>query len=273
MMDCAVQTVIAPATGDLPPEEVLFGRSAAMQELKERLSRFCSASVPILLQGEVGVGKEVLSRFIYQRWFALHGHYAQMSCSSINEDWAAFALCAVMKCSASCSVPPGAGQMRPATLFLHEVNDLPAKLQRLLAVLMGERKENHRDDGDAGPVCIISSSTRNLRREMKNGRFRRDLLQQLAIGVLDVPPIRHRMQDLPTICEYLRHRCCVQAGAVDRPFPHDLMEKMLLYPWPGNLNELETFIRRFVTLGPAYCRLVHDREREAAAAAGQKWLM
>jgi DNA-binding NtrC family response regulator len=157
-------------------------------------------------------------------------------------------------------------------LFLDEVNELPGKLQRLLAILLGERKHNLGQDWLGGPVCVVSSSTCNLRREMKAGHFRRDLLQQLAIGVLDVPPIRDRVQDLPDICEYMRRRCCVQASVADRPFPHDLMERMLLYPWPGNLNELETFIRRFVALGPEYCGSILSRETDAAAF-NRKWMM
>jgi DNA-binding NtrC family response regulator len=253
---------------DLVPEPILFGRSNTMQELKHKLSRFCSASVPVLLQGEVGVGKDELARFIHQRWFASRGHYARLSCASVNMGWAAFALNATLKGS----TPPGRNSgtpVRPVTLFLDEVNELPSKLQRLLSILLIEQKEAH--DAGHGPVCIVSSSTRDLRREVKEGRFRRDLFQQLAIGVLQVPPLRDRVQDLPEICEYLRCRCSLQAGADDKPFPPDLLERMLLHRWPGNLNELEAFIRRFVALGPENSGFLQSLDTNVGETG--KWVM
>lgn len=258
---------------DSPPECLLFGRSPVMLELKRKLECFSAASVPILLQGEVGVGKGALARFVHQRWFAARGHCAHLSCASVDTNWAAFAFCAVLKSSelstAADSFEPSA---RPATLFLDEVDELPAKLQRLLAVLMTEQKEAGDRYSQYLPVCIISSSTRDLRSEMKKGRFRRDLLQQLSIGVIDVPPLRERVQDLPEISEYLRQRCCERAGVSDRRFPPDLMERMLLHRWPGNFNELETFIRRFVALGPGHCGLA-EKVSLISDGRAQKWMM
>ena len=259
------------AAGELPPEDVLFGRSSDMQDLKEKLSRFCSAGVPILLQGEVGVGKSTLSAFIHRHWFSPHGPYARLSCASTDEHWAAFALCAVLKRS-MLNATRSATDTHPTTLFLREVDELPSNLQRLLAMLMTERKENNGQDVESSRVCVVSSSTRDLRREMKDGHFRRDLFQQLAIGALRVPPLRERAQDLPAIFEYLRHYNCVEAGVDDRPFPPDLMERMLLYRWPGNLNELQSFIRRFVTLGPEHCTLYQKLGTQVESAVG-KWRM
>jgi len=137
---------------------------------------------------------------------------------------------------------------------------------------MTERRENDGRNLDESPVCIVSSSTRDLRLKMKDGNFRRDLFQQLAIGVLRVPPLRERMQDLPEICEYLRHRYCHQTGVDDKPFPPELLQQMLMYSWPGNLNELHSFIRRFVPLGPAHCSFFPSLGSEVECAAS-KWMM
>src|SRR5262245_49145853 len=183
-MYSTVQSVPQSSSDELLPENVLFGRSPGMQDLKEKLSRFCHAGMPILLQGEAGVGKETLSGFIHRRWFSLYGPYARLSCASTDEHWAAFALCAVLKGPVLQAAQASSPGTHPATLFLHEVDGLPDNLQRLLAILMTERKENDGHDGDESPVCIVSSSTRDLRREMKGGHFRRDLFHQLAIGVL-----------------------------------------------------------------------------------------
>lgn len=270
-MQVTTAKVTQSGNGELPPEHVLFGRTSDMQDLREKLSRFCSAGVPILLQGEPGVGKSTLSAFIHRHWFSLHGPYARLSCASTDEHWAAFALCAVLKRSMLHSTRSSV-DAHPGTLFLREVDELPDNLQRLLAILMTERKEINGQDLEDSPMCVVSSSTRDLRREMKEGHFRRDLFQQLAIGVLRVPPLRERVQDLPAICEYLRRHSCVQAGVEDRPFPPELMERMLLYRWPGNLNELQSFIRRFVTLGPDHCTLYQTVETQVETAVC-KWMM
>lgn len=255
--------------GEVPPEHVLFGCSAVMQKLRENLSRFCNASVPIVLQGEVGVGKSTLARFVHQRWFATRGQYARLTCSSVDKGWAALAFCAVLKGSQVPAIP-SSDVARPVTLFLDEVNELPGKLQQLLAALMIENSEQH--DGCCGPVCIIGSSTSDLRREMKEGHFRRDLLQQLAVGILDVPPLRERKEDLPEICEYMRRRCCERTNVADRPFQPDQMERMMAYDWPGNLNELESYIGRFVALGPEHCKLA-KHSAAVADRGGENWLM
>ena len=85
------------APANLPPDSVLFGNSAVMQELKRRLSRICLTSVPVLLQGEVGVGKGVLSRFIHQNLAAAPGNYLRFNCASLSGGWGLFALSAAMQ--------------------------------------------------------------------------------------------------------------------------------------------------------------------------------
>lgn len=260
-----------PIVEELPPENVLFGASAAMQQLRCKLSRVCTASVPILLQGEIGVGKGSLSRFIHQRWFAGQGHYARLSCASVDKLWGPFAFCAVLNCSVPLNGCSGHFE-RLATLFLDEINELPVKLQQLLANLLVEHSEDRNRHSDRGPMCIVSSSTRDLRREIKEGHFRRDLLQQLAVVTIDVPPLRDRTEDLPQICEYLRRRCCRASGVPDRPFPPDLFERMLHHRWPGNFSELESFISRFVALGPKHCAALEDRKPDVSGDPGM-WLM
>jgi DNA-binding NtrC family response regulator len=159
-----------------------------------------------------------------------------------------------------------------ATLFLDEIDELPMKLQRLLANLLVEYRDDHNRQSDRGPICIVSSSTRDLRRETKEGHFRRDLLQQLAVVTIEVPPLRNRMEDLPGICEYLRYRCCRASGMPDRPFPADLWDRMLHHPWPGNFSELESFISRFVALGPKHCDALGNLKPDVSGDPGI-WLM
>ena len=241
-----------PLIDELPPEKVLFGRSPAMQEFRRNLSQACLARLPVLMLGEVGVGKKTLSRFLHRHWFAPWGRYVKVTCASADWFWSPFTLQAVMKCSVPAKTRPEAADERVATLFLDGVDELPVRLQRLLASLLTEHGGDYNFHPRRGPICIVSSSTRNLRDETDEGRFRRDLFERLAVSTLFVPPLRDRMQDMPEICEYLRRQCRT-SGLPDRKFPAHLLDSMLLYAWPGNLSELTTFVGHFVTLGPEHC--------------------
>jgi DNA-binding NtrC family response regulator len=136
-----------------------------------------------------------------------------------------------------------------ATLFLDQIGDLPFKLQRRLSHLLDDHDAGKRKDQQQEPVRIICASARNLRREVREGRFRRDLFDHLAVVTIEVPALRERPEDLPEVCEYLRQRYRARFGVGDRVFPPDLLARMLNYTWPGNFCELENFVRRFVTPG------------------------
>ncbi len=99
-------------------------------------------------------------------------------------------------------------------------------------------------------LALIGATARNLRQEVNENRFRRDLFYQLAVVTLDVPPLRKRPDDLLIIANYLRQRYSGSFRLPDRPFPDKLIERMHHHGWPGNIRELENFVCRYVVLGP-----------------------
>jgi DNA-binding NtrC family response regulator len=239
---------------ELPPECLLFGRSPAMQELKVRLFRVCTASVPLLLQGEIGVGKATLSRFIHAHFAADKGQYLRVNCAAVADGWAPLAFSVALKGRAA-GERHGENHVSSAvtTLVFDRVCALPALAQRGLAQLLVEREEQSPSGRDSLPIRIIAATTRDLRRQVKQGHFRRDLFDLLAVVTVQVPPLRQRMQDLPELCEYLRLRLCARLGVAGTMFPASMMDRILQYHWPGNICELENFIGRFVSLGPENC--------------------
>ena len=255
------------ATEELPPESVLFGRSPGMQEVKTKLFRACTTSVPLLLQGEAGVGKALLSRFVHERLYADKGRYLCVNCAALTDVWAPVAFSLALKNGAAgdgcrperCSV---------ATLFLDRVCELSARSQRMLAQLMADQEELAASGKRGGPLQIIAATNHELRQEVKKGRFRRDLFDFLAVVTIRMPPLRRRREDLAEMSEYLRLRWCAKLGAVGEDFPPDVMRRMLLYRWPGNICELESFIGRFVSLGAANCGPVEASAGDPSNRAG-----
>ena len=224
-----------------------------MQELKRKLLRVSRTSVRVLLQGEVGVGKSVLSRFIHSHSAGAVGQYRSINCAALGGS-----------SPSAGSSPPFQGLLGAlhthddssptpliGTLFLDQVSELAPRLQQQLARSLAELDEcatvEHHDDCEK--MRIVSSTTGDLRRDVKRGRFRRDLFHRLVVVTIDVPPLRNHIVDLPPIADYLRLRQSAQLDVTDFPFSHDLLARMLTYRWPGNLRELENFVCRYVVLG------------------------
>jgi DNA-binding NtrC family response regulator len=240
--------------GDLPPDPVLFGCSEVMQQLRRKLTRICPTDVSVLLQGEVGVGKSLFARFIHSHSTGIVGPFVSVNCAALSgtavsndrsatpEDDAGGIFARDQEDIASSSM---------GTLFLDQIDELPRHIQqRLLSPLADyEGSEGAQQESNDGKLRIISASTRDLRKEVKLGRFRAELFYRLAEVTINVPPLRNRTEDLPILSEYLRLRCCNQLGIAGAPFPSDLLDRMLVYPWPGNIRELENFVRRYVLLG------------------------
>jgi len=234
----------------LPPDSVLFGSSPAMQRLKRTVLRVCAAPVPILLEGEIGVGKRVLARFLHQNLEA-RGDYIAVNCATLSQDWGLRVVCAALNHGSTPVVPGNAAEAAAGmpTLFLDQVCDLPARLQGQVANLLADHADRRTNHQAHRVSRIISASTRSLRREVRKGRFRRDVFDRLGVVTITLPPLRSRIEDIPTIAAYLRTHYTAQLGVEDRQFPPDLLARMRTYGWPGNIRELESFVCQFVLEG------------------------
>jgi DNA-binding NtrC family response regulator len=225
-----------------------------MQQLRRKLTRICPTDVSVLLQGEVGVGKRTLSRFIHSRSPAAKSPYVNVNCSAISG-----------RPAGDQSFVPSNGGVEVAlahehlgrslssagTLFLDQVSELTPQLQQQLSHSLAEYDEStDPEQQQVGErVRIISASTRSLRDQLNLGGFRRDLYHRLVVVTIDVPPLRNRIEDLPGISDYLRSRFSAQFGVADTPFPREQLARMSAYSWPGNIRELETYVCRYVVLG------------------------
>ena len=261
---------------DLPPDSVLFGRSDVMQNLKRKLSRVCQTSIPVSLQGEMCTGKRVLCRFIHQHSAISAGRrMLPLNCSALS-DWSGQILFNAALKSSTVIADTSAGGPRDAsisTLFLNRVCDLPSNLQLKLSHLLADYDWNTKREESPAAVRILCTSTQDLRKEVRRGRFRRDLFDRVAVVTIEVPPLRKRLADLPEIIEYLGLRYAWQGDAAAY-FPPDLLERMMAYSWPGNLCELESFVRRHIALkGDCSTPLHHAPETPRDPAWDWNWLM
>jgi transcriptional regulator with GAF, ATPase, and Fis domain len=226
---------------------ILFG--PGLLGLYDVLSRVAATTLPVVLEGATGVGKEGLVRFLHTR-SGRHGPLQAVNCGALPPTLAEAELFGHRKGAFTGADQAGLGHIRAAhggTLFLDELYDLSLPLQaKLLRVLqekevvpLGETKPVSVD------VRVVGASPIPLRELVASGRMREDLAARLSGVVLTVPTLRERRVDIPVFLEhFLRRHTGGRPPAVDGR----LLEYLVLKDWPGNVRELELFVRRILVL-------------------------
>jgi transcriptional regulator with PAS, ATPase and Fis domain len=211
-----------------------------MHEVFDVLTRFAATNVTVTLCGETGVGKDVLAQAIHKRSARAKGPLVVFDCGSVAQNLAESELLGHERGAFTGAVSAHAGAFERAhggTLFLDEVAELPIDLQsRLLRAL--ESRKVRRVGGKVDrlvDVRVIAATNRDLRAEVAAGRFREDLYFRLAVVVAMVPPLRERLDDLPTLV----HRLLSNLGRPKALVSDEAFALLRAHPWPGNVRELK----------------------------------
>jgi two-component system, NtrC family, response regulator AtoC len=240
--------------GELPPDHVFFGPSAAMQVVRQKVERAAGLNVPILILGESGTGKEVLARFVHNRSPWRDGPFVKVNCPAIPGTLIESELFGFQKGAFTGANADRPGRMEMAqggTLFMDEIAEIDSSLQaKLLHVLqdghftrIGDHDERRMD------ARVICATNRALHKEIETGNFRSDLFYRINVISITLPPLRERRQDILYLVEYLREvfnrRFQREAPALSNETIHLLQQR----EWPGNVRELENCLARYVILG------------------------
>jgi two-component system, NtrC family, response regulator AtoC len=249
-----IRTDTTPRPTELPPEQIYFGPSAAMQSVRQKVERAAGLNVPILILGESGTGKEVLARFIHNQSPWRNGPFVKVNCPAIPGTLIESELFGFQKGAFTGAHADKPGRIETAqsgTLFMDEIAEIDAGLQaKLLHVLqdghftrIGGHEEKRMD------ARVICATNRQLHREIETGSFRSDLFYRINVITIALPPLRERRLDIPYLAEYLRgvfnRRFQRDAAALSKETIHMLQQR----EWPGNVRELENCMARYVVLG------------------------
>ncbi len=223
------------------------GKSAAMRRLFAMMSRLEGSLVTVLLEGESGVGKEVIARALHDGSQVAAGPLVTVNCGAIPRELVASELFGHRKGAFTGAVEARAGAFDEAdggTIFLDEIGELPLELQpALLRVLeTGEVRAVGADRPHTVRVRVVAATNRDLGEEVTAGRFREDLFYRLAVVRLRVPPLRERVEDIEPIA--LRF-----AAAAGTELPPAVIEALKSRPYPGNARELRNVVQAFAALG------------------------
>ena len=241
-------------TGVLP-DDILFGRSGSMAEIRVRAQKISHTNVPVMLSGEGGTGKEALARWIHSNSGYGVGEFVKVNCAAIPGSLLESELFGYEKgaFTGANSVKPGrVERAHRGTLFLDEIADLDWSLQsKLLHFLQDGTFSRIGDQVERKVDCrLICATNRDLERETREGRFRQDLLYRIQVFRLKMPALRERTEDIPALAEYFRRQFEKQFELKSETFPPEMLVYLRSLPWAGNIRELSNGVARYVLLGP-----------------------
>jgi two-component system response regulator AtoC len=230
------QTVEQVAGGDF-----VYGHGASVQSLNSMVAEIARTDIPVLLVGESGTGKEVYARRIHQLSGLGETRLKKVNCAALD---AANLLAEVQEELRS---DPDSGEAAVRTVFLDSVHELDAACQRVLLSLLPDGEPR----GLAGKAIsrFISSTSRNLEKEIEAGRFRRELYFRLNGVILRLPPLRERREDIPALLEYFVAKHSSELKKNTPELSSDARELLVSYDWPGNIRELENVAKKIVAVG------------------------
>ena len=233
--------------------ERLVGQSASMQAVKTRISKVAGSMAPVLIQGESGTGKELVARAVHDCSHRTSGPFVAVNCGAIPENLLEAEFFGARKGAYTGSTQDRVGYFQAAqggTLFLDEIGDLPLVMQSKLLRAIQERvvRPLGSSQEDTVDVRVVSASHKELGEEVAGKRFRQDLYYRLNVIVIDIPPLRERLDDLPDLCESLLARICNESGLDAPPLTALLLEQLRTYTFDGNVRELENILHRAVAL-------------------------
>jgi DNA-binding NtrC family response regulator len=226
----------------------MLGTSPSMRQLFGMLDRLRGTLVPVLIEGESGVGKELVARAIHNGSDVAEGPFLALNCGALTRELVGSELFGHQKGAFTGASGSRKGAFLAAengTLFLDEIGELPLEIQPALlrALEIGEVRPVGSDTPRKVKTRVLAATHRDLSKDVAVGRFRQDLYYRLAVIKLGVPSLSARPDDIPILANHF----ATELGAP--PIPADVLAKLQARPWPGNVRELRNVVHAFTVLG------------------------
>jgi DNA-binding NtrC family response regulator len=259
-----------------PVSDALVGECSAMQTVFKAIGKVAQQDVPVLLRGEHGTGKEAMAREIHRHSRRIDGPFVKVHCPGLDERRFGEELFG----SSSSATPGAIERASGGTLLLQEVGRLSMASQGKLLQVLREGKYQPRgvDTPQTLPCRIIAITTDDLESQVRNGDFRSDLYYTLNSFVITLPPLRQRHGDMPLLIHHtLRKLGHIAAGfGISQPrVSDDAMAVLCKHLWPGNIDELESVLKRAMVEQKGHILVAEDLKRAMAddpvISSTQEW--
>jgi len=228
----------------------LIGTSSHVIQLKQKIAKIASTNSRVLISGQSGSGKELIARLLHENSLRSKGPFKAVNAASIIPERVEEELFGVEDESGNLNKVGLLERAHNGTLYLDEVADMPIETQgKLLRLLVEQRfrrlggKEDVQVD-----VRVITSSSRDLFKEVSLGRFREDLYHRLNVMPLEAPPLKERREDIPALVEHFIAQLSSSTGLPSRKIGEDAMAALQAHNWPGNVRQLRNNVERLLIL-------------------------
>lgn len=235
------------------PLQGIITRDAGMLKICRSVEKVAPAQATVLLLGESGTGKELLAKAVHQLSPRSAKRFVAINCAAIPENLLESELFGYEKGAFTGANKQTRGKIEYAdggTFFLDEVGDLSLSLQAKLLRFLQERVVERIGGREEIPVDvrIVCATHQNLKKLIEENRFREDLYYRLSEIVISIPPLRDRHGDAALLAHAFMHKFSRQEGRALLRFKQDALDAIEAYPWPGNVREMENYIKRAVIM-------------------------
>ena len=233
--------------------EEIIGASAGLVNVLEQVGRVAKTDATVLVLGETGTGKELVARAIHSASHRADKPFIKINCAALPPGLVESELFGHERGAFSGAIQRRVGRFELAqggTIFLDEIGEVPADVQvKLLRVL--QEREFERVGGNQTiktDVRVVAATNRDLQKAIRDGAFRADLFYRLNVFPVKLPPLRERLDDIPLLVQFFVQKYGPRVGRRLDAVEQQTMDRLLKYPWPGNIRELENIIERALIL-------------------------
>lgn len=232
----------------------MIGESDAIHQIKRMIEKVAPTEARVLITGPNGTGKELVAHWLHEKSNRSQFRFIEVNCAAIPSELIESELFGHVKGSFTGANKDRAGKFEVAnngTIFLDEVGDMSLSAQaKVLRVLQENTIQRVGSDQDSKVnVRIVAATNKDLKDEIKNGRFREDLYHRLAVILIEVPSLNDRRNDIPLLIDYFSQKIASEQRIAKKEFSPGAVALLKDYDWTGNIRELRNVVERLIILG------------------------
>jgi DNA-binding NtrC family response regulator len=232
----------------------MIGASDQINEIHNLVEKVAPKEARVLITGENGTGKELVAHHLHQKSNRSVSPFVEVNCAAIPSELIESELFGHTKGAFTSAIKDRPGKFEIAnggTLFLDEVADMSLTAQaKVLRALQENRIQRVGGEKDIKvDVRVIAATNKDLDKEIEEGNFREDLYHRLAVILINVPSLKERKKDIPLLVDYFTENLIAEQGLDPKTFSKSAIDRLMDYPWTGNIRELKNVIERLMILG------------------------
>jgi DNA-binding NtrC family response regulator len=232
----------------------MIGESDAITHIKKLIEKVAATNARVLITGPNGTGKELVAHWLHEKSDRSKSSLIEVNCAAIPSELIESELFGHVKGSFTGANKDRAGKFEAAnngTIFLDEIGDMSLSAQaKVLRALQENKIQRVGSDRDIKVnVRIIAATNKDLKKEIKEGRFREDLYHRLAVILIKVPALKDRIEDIPLLINYFTKKIALDQGVAQKEFLPEAIDLLKDYEWTGNIRELRNVVERLLILG------------------------